>query len=558
MTPDDKDRDIYGQDDNKNIEAQVGAEDDDFMAGGDDMSRIEDDLDRDLARDNDDGGESGLDFDFPTEGKKSSGLLGRFLGPVVILAAALGLAGFVFLNPQMLGMKSADSLPAATPPQEAAATPDGSIALASSGEADISEKLPQPTATQNDADSSAVLTPEPPSVPGQEAAAVVEPAPEQEPVPVGSPDDAAAPDAPSAPTPVADVSPAQTEAAAPAALTAPDEAPESPVPSTAPPSTARMVDIAKDMRGDLSKTNSAMASEVPVPAADAPQPDQAKLQPAAPPPISPNQGAQVPAVPVDGSLAGTADSPLEKPAPNAIPVKDDDVYYDANIEAPTSGMATAVGPRKVDPNAEPGQKFVIVEGVLKADDVESIIVSASRALKLGRYDAALELYNALYAKNPRDPRILMGRAVAQQNLKMDDSAIHSYEELIAINPNNTDAMINLLGLIKNKSPSIALRRMIDLQGKLPSNAGLAAQIGVTEGEMGNYPEAMRYLGMAESLEPENPQHAFNMAVLADRQGKTADAIKLYETALEVGSVSAASDSIPRQAISDRLAVLRRR
>lgn len=234
-------------------------------------------------------------------------------------------------------------------------------------------------------------------------------------------------------------------------------------------------------------------------------------------------------------------------------------YYDSGMAPlPRRELAGAVGPRQVDPSVEPGQRYVIVDSVQVASDPEAKLEAASRALKLGRYDAALEMYDALYARNSRDVRILMGRAVAQQNTGRLESAIRSYEEVLDRDPKNTEAMINMLGLIRNQYPEVALRRMMDLTAEHPDNAGLAAQIGVIQGEMGNYRDAIRFLNRAAQLEPNNPQHWFNMAVIADREGGAREAVQYYEQALSVDSVHGAGRSLPRETIYKRLSALRAR
>jgi tetratricopeptide (TPR) repeat protein len=116
----------------------------------------------------------------------------------------------------------------------------------------------------------------------------------------------------------------------------------------------------------------------------------------------------------------------------------------------------------------------------------------------------------------------------------------------------------MLGLIRKQYPEVALRRLMDLQDKYPSNPGIAAQIGVTEADLGHPEDALRYLGMASNLEPSNAQHMFNMAVIADRMGKTADAIKYYEQALRIDSVYGKGRTLPRDTVLDRLATLRSR
>jgi tetratricopeptide (TPR) repeat protein len=279
----------------------------------------------------------------------------------------------------------------------------------------------------------------------------------------------------------------------------------------------------------------------------------------APAPTAPPDDALTPPPVVAADPAAAAGVSREAVVTQGGVRKDREDYYDSNATLPTGQMANAVGPRKVNPAIEPGQKLVVVSGIRKSTDAESMVVAADRALKLGRYDAALDMYNTLYAKNPHDQRILMGRAVAQQSLGQNDAAIDSYEQLLDLAPGNADAMVNMLGLLKQKDPVGAMQRMQALEAKFPNHAGLAAQLGLAEGEAGNYESAMRDLGKAASIEPGNPQHPFNMAVLADRKGDTATAIKYYEMALQASAINGQSgQSIPRETIYDRLAVLRRR
>lgn len=150
----------------------------------------------------------------------------------------------------------------------------------------------------------------------------------------------------------------------------------------------------------------------------------------------------------------------------------------------------------------------------------------------------------------------MGRAAQQQKLGMDDVAIVSYEELLNVAPKNTDAIINMMGLIRKQYPSVALRRLTDLREKHPGNAGIAAQLGMTYAEMGENQQAIQALGTASSLDPSNAQHVYNMAVIADRAGSKDMAIKYYEQALQTDAVYGGGKSILRETIYDRLAKLR--
>ena len=203
-------------------------------------------------------------------------------------------------------------------------------------------------------------------------------------------------------------------------------------------------------------------------------------------------------------------------------------------------------------------KFIIVNRDQGPQGIDSQIVAANRALKLGQYEAAASMFGTLYAKNPRDPRILMGRAVALQNTGNPELALRTYDQLLNVDHNNTNALVNMLGLLRKQYPEVALRRLTNLYDKYPGNAMIAAQIGVTEADQGQYDDAIKYLGIAASMEPNNAQHQFNMAVIADRAGKREDALKYYEQALETDAVYGESRSVNREQIYDRVSVLRQR
>lgn len=188
--------------------------------------------------------------------------------------------------------------------------------------------------------------------------------------------------------------------------------------------------------------------------------------------------------------------------------------------------------------------------------LDSRVTAASRALKLGRFDAAQEMYDTLYNLNPRDGRVLMGRAVLFQRMGQTDRAISAYEELLNVDPDNAEAIVNLAGLVRKEHPAVALSKLIDMRQAHPNNPYVTAQLGVAYADSGNAEEALKYLGLAANLQPDNPKHYFNMAVVADRAGNIQKAVQYYEHALEVDAMYGDGRSISREKIYDRLSVLR--
>lgn len=244
-------------------------------------------------------------------------------------------------------------------------------------------------------------------------------------------------------------------------------------------------------------------------------------------------------------------------AAKPTPVPHSGQYYDSDYIVPSASLGGAAGPREVDPKYEPGSRFVVVRKGAGPDSIQAKMVAAQRALSLGRYASALELYDQLYKKQPKDKQVLMGLAVAQQHSGFTESAIATYEELLRLDPKNTDATVNMLGLIKSQYPSVAYRKLKDLWDNNTQNPGIAAQLGLISASLGNIEDAVRYLGVAASMEPTNAQHFYNMAVVSDQAGAYRDALELYEKALEVDITYGNGRSVPREQIYDRLAYLRR-
>lgn len=246
---------------------------------------------------------------------------------------------------------------------------------------------------------------------------------------------------------------------------------------------------------------------------------------------------------------------------SGVPQKHSGTYYDADSLVPDSELAGTgiTGPRKVDPAYEPGSKFIVVERGGKSTSYEAQYIAGTRALKLERYAAAMEIFEKLYKKKNKDTRVLMGLAIAQQGAGFTESAARTYEELLEIQPNNADATVNLMGIMRTQYPSVTLRKLAELRDKYPSNPGIPAQMALISGETGEYQDALKYFEVAASMEPQNPSHVYNMAIVYDKKGEVKNAIRFYERALLLdASRLNKGEDIPRDQIYDRLVVLRRK
>lgn len=380
-------------------------------------------------------------------------------------------------------------------------------------------------------------------------------------IPTAAPNDTAA--VPNAPVPDKQAAPATDPNAAPpsADLPVPPQAQPNDQAGAAPKIEDVALNQTEDQSGDQAAAQDQSAADAKTtavkPEGDVKLPKGAKIaQPKEQPaPVATKEKSALEKAHEDVKVAEKpADKPME--------------YFDA----PKGKALKDLPPPKINLNVDPGQNIIIVnkriddEGVAaegaveKGSDtgyVESQIASANRAMALGRYQAALEFFDNALKKNPRDPRILLGRAVALQKLGESQLAIDAYNKVLDVDPGNADALTNLMGLTTKSQPAVALQKLLELRQKYPNNEQIAAQLGVAYAQSGNFEDGIRYLNIASSLNPKNGMHYFNMGVMAERLGNRAKAIEMYEKALDTDSVYSSARGVPRDQIYDRLATLRR-
>ncbi len=275
----------------------------------------------------------------------------------------------------------------------------------------------------------------------------------------------------------------------------------------------------------------------------------------APLPLRPAPGAQPPQASENTSGPALPDpnrTPAEVVAEGPPPV-----FYDAQDAVPTGPRSRSGRPLKnLSADTDPGSAIIVVKKDAPGESPQAKLAAAQRAMALGRYEAALSLYDMLLARDKKDPEILMGRAVALHRLGRFDAAIETYERVLEVRPETVGAEVNMLGLMAERYPAVAIQRLRALHTRHPERTDILAQMAVAHGNLGNLDDALAALGMAAAAEPTNPLHLYNMAVLADRKGDKGQAVQYYEKALEVDSVYGRGESLPRADIYARLAQIR--
>lgn len=202
------------------------------------------------------------------------------------------------------------------------------------------------------------------------------------------------------------------------------------------------------------------------------------------------------------------------------------------------------------------KKYLIVKKEASADTLDSRLASARRALNEGRPAAALEFFNTLLADYPSDGRVLMGRAVTLQRLGQNVEALRAYEQVLVNDPQNLDALTNMLGLLKQQNPQLAIDKLLALRNAYPYNADITTQLAIAYGDAGNLPEALRYMTLAEALQPDSGFVKYNKAILYDRMGRESEAAELYRQLIRMSADGSLDQNLPMDAIKARLATMR--
>ena len=373
-----------------------------------------------------------------------------------------------------------------------------------------------PSASQTGAPAIASLAPDVlPAIPPSDAANTTMPMPSVTP----APKTVNAATKPS-PTPLPSGQPPEAGTASPLA-TAPSPTPENPAPAIPVPAAA-----ATGARPALppSQTVSVVPPSQNVAMPPALTPDQTVSNT----PANPGKMTAAKGAPTIGGAAGSDLSPIGAdsgsaanaihPSRSAGPAGPDD-YYDSSSRSPGSPLVAGQGPRKLNPSKEPGQKFVVAERVSMADSRDAQIAAGQRALAAGQYGAAAEIYDGLYKRYPKDENVLMGRAIAYQHDGDSRKAADMYDRMLDIDPQNVDAQVNILGIMGKQYPDAALHKLMALHDRHPADPLIVAQLGVIEGQQGNYEASIPFLQAACNLEPNNPQHLFNLAIVADKAGQ---------------------------------------
>ena len=132
---------------------------------------------------------------------------------------------------------------------------------------------------------------------------------------------------------------------------------------------------------------------------------------------------------------------------------------------------------------------------------QKLLEQAYELCEDGNYVRALEYYDMALDIEPDNLNVMVDKGVTLQNLGRFNEALQMYEKALSIEAENLDALINkgsVLHILKKYSKAIfCYDAVLDHYKR---NAMALAYKGLSIGEMGNIPSAIKYFKKALCME----------------------------------------------------------
>ncbi len=154
------------------------------------------------------------------------------------------------------------------------------------------------------------------------------------------------------------------------------------------------------------------------------------------------------------------------------------------------------------------------------------------ALTNARFDDATRAYRGALEGNPTERDALLGLAYINHSTGQRDTARAYYQQVLRQEPNNPVARAGLIALDTSTQTTTAdqAKALAANQGDSAAAQALLGNALVRENQLANAAQAF---ARAQSLEPGNALHAYNLAVALDKQNNYRQALQNYDRALAV-------------------------
>jgi len=240
--------------------------------------------------------------------------------------------------------------------------------------------------------------------------------------------------------------------------------------------------------------------------------------------------------------AAPAPAPQAAPARAVVPVIPPIQPVRPRPRSPQASGVLPSGPSALKPELPPAPAGLVAPIAINAPSlaVDPLVEQAYQAFQRNDLAAARDGYQRALAREPTNRDALLGLAAIDVRSGQLGSAEARYLRLLEIDPRDSHAVASLISLRGQLDPVASESRLKTLIASLPESALLHFSLGNQYAQQSRWSEAQAAYFKAHSVDPENADYAFNLAVSLDQlhQGKLA--LEFYQRALALTDKRAAS------------------
>ncbi len=247
----------------------------------------------------------------------------------------------------------------------------------------------------------------------------------------------------------------------------------------------------------------------------------APLNPAGAPPVRPIVQTQ-PATGAESASPGAAAPGTDTPG-QAVPA--------APFPAAAGNAAMPLRATRTSEQPLRNHGQIRIEQQETSGQPDPLLLSAYSAYQAGRLDEAQQLYLTLFRKDARNIDVLLGLATIAQQQKDSMAAAQYFTHILELDPRNAAANAGMSALgAGDENTESRLKILLREQGNA---AILHFALGNLYADQSRWGEAQQAYFNAYTLEPDNAEFAFNLAVSLDYLGQKDLAIQHYRRALQL-------------------------
>lgn len=251
----------------------------------------------------------------------------------------------------------------------------------------------------------------------------------------------------------------------------------------------------------------------------------APLRPISAPPAQPIAQAQ--------PVAQAQPPAVAEPAPQNALIPGIDTQAAATATPPAASPKKASSPAQPARESEPPRRDdspIEIKQQKIAEQIDPLLLDAYSAYQRGELGLAQQMYLALFQKDARNTDVLLGLATIAQQQGNNLISAQYYARILELDPRNAAANAGMSALkTDDENVESRLKNLLREQG---NSAALHFALGNLYAGQSRWSEAQQVYFNAYTLEPGNPEFAFNLAVSLDHLGQRQLAAQHYQHALQ--------------------------